>query len=190
MGRLLRKGVLFTALFAGVVTPAAADPVLMFLLGVARQIVESHASRPPGEVDPVPMPDMSLVYPGTTVEPDHIRRLIDDSFTYLSPEQRREIFDALNAALMNPKNAAVRGAMIEYFATQALTVRAAQQQLAQMSYRDKERVAEDFRRDLPTLSPEDREVLGKLLRDGLLPVPRDLNQLLLAAFDAPASLPR
>jgi len=185
MGRALRKGVLFTLLFAGIVTPAAADPVLMFLIGVARQIVESHAERPAGAVDPLPAPDMSLVYPGTSVEPDHIRRLIDDSFTYLSPSQRREIFDALNAALMNPKNAAVRGAMIEYFATQALTVRAAQQKLAQMSYRDKERAAEEFRKDLPSLSADDQEVLGKLLRAGLLPVPSDLNQLLLAAFEAP-----
>ena len=183
MGRLLRKGVLFTLLFAGLVAPASADPVLMFLIGVARQIVESHAMRPPGAVDPVPMPDMANVYPGTTVEPDHIRRLIDDSFTYLSPSQRREIFDALHAALIDPKNAAVRGAMIEYFATQALTVRAAQTKLAQMSYRDKERMAAEFRKDLPTLSPDDREILGKLLRGGLLPVPTDLNQLLLAAFE-------
>src|SRR5262245_40990770 len=116
MVRLLRKGVLLTLLLAGYVAPAAADPTLMFLIGIARQIVESHAARPPGAVDPLPLPDMAQVYPGTTVEPAHVRNLIDDSFTYLSPSQRREIFDALNAALLEPKNAAVRGAMIEYFA--------------------------------------------------------------------------
>ena len=184
MVRWLRKGVLFTLLFAGLAAPAAADPMLMFLLGIARQIVEAHAARPPGAVDPEPLPDMSQVYPGTTVEPEHIRRLIDDSFTYLTPAQRREVFDALNAALLNPKNAAVRGVMIEHFATQALMVRAAQQKLASMSYRDKERMAQEFRKDLPSLHPEDREILGKLLRAGLLPVPSDLNQLLLAAFEA------
>src|SRR5881394_1814825 len=128
MGRGLRRGVLFTLLFAGVVTPAAADPLLMFLLGVARDMVLNHAatrdSRP--AVAELPMPDFSRVYPGTSVEPDVLRRLIDDSFLYLSSAQRREIFEQLNAALLNPNNAAIRGTMIEYFAEKALVIRAAQ----------------------------------------------------------------
>jgi len=186
MGRALRKGVLFTLLFAGFVVPAAADPMVMFLLGVAREIVESHAHRPPGPPpDTLPLPDMSKVYPGTSVEPEYLRRLIDDCFMYLSSSQRREIFDTLHAALIDPKNAAVRGPMIEYFATKALAVRAAQLKLAEMPWRDKEKLAEEFRQELPGLSEEDRQNLGKLLRDGLLPVPSDLNQLLLAAFEAP-----
>ena len=92
MGRVLRKGVLFTLLFAGVVAPAAADPLLMFLLGVARQMVETHASRPEGAPTPEVMREMPKVYPGTAVEPDDLKRLIDDSFLYLSDSQRREIF--------------------------------------------------------------------------------------------------
>jgi hypothetical protein len=185
MGRLLRKGLLFTLLFAGLVAPAAADPILMFLLGMARQMVEAHAARPSGGA-PAPefIPDMSRVYPGTSVEPEHLRRLIDDSFLYLNEAQRREIFESLNAALQDPKNAAVRGAMIEHFATKALTVRAAQIQLSQMSWSEKERLAGEFKREIASLSVEDQTELGGLLRSGLLPVPTDLNQLLLAAFDA------
>lgn len=183
MGRLLRKGVFFTLLLACAAPATAADPILMFLLSVAREMIEAHASRaaaPPA----VPMPDMARVYPGTTVEPDHLRRLIDDSFLYLSGEQRREIFDALHAALSNPKNAAVRGAMIEYFAQKALTVRAAQIRLSQLSWREKELLAGEFRKEVAALSAEEQIQLGELLRQGLLPVPSDLNQLLLAAFDA------
>ena len=45
MRRFLRKGVVFTLLFAGVVTPASADPILMFLLGVARDMIEAPATR-------------------------------------------------------------------------------------------------------------------------------------------------
>ena len=185
MGRVLRKGVLFTLLFAGVVTPAAADPVLMLLLGIARDIVINHAqSRTGRPVEPeLPMPDFSKVYPGTSVEPEVLQRLIDDSFLYLSSSQRREIFDSLNAALLNPKNAAVRAAMIEYFAEKALVIRAAQQQLAKMPYREKQRMAAEFKADLAALTPEEQQELGELLRSGLLPVPSDLNQLLLAAFD-------
>jgi hypothetical protein len=186
MGRILRKGVLFTLLFAGLVAPAAADPILMFLIGIAREMVISHGTAPAGSrVPEQPLPDFSRVYPGTSVEPDVLRRLIDDSFLYLSEAQRREIFDSLHAALMNPKNAAVRGAMIEYFAEKALTIRAAQMQLAKMSWSDKQRMAREFKAELAALSAEDQEQVGKLLRSGLLPVPGDLNQLLLATFDAP-----
>ena len=185
MGRFLRKGVLFTLLFAGVVSPAAADPIVMFLLGFARNLLESHLARSPGAPAPEFVPDMAKVYPGTSVEPDHLRRLIDDSFLYLSDAQRKEIFDSLHEALSNPKNAAVRGAMIEYFAEKALTVRAAQLKLSQLSWREKELLANDFKAGIATLSAEDQTQLGELLRSGLLPVPSDLNQLLLSAFDAP-----
>lgn len=184
MGRLLRKGVLFTLLFAGVVTPAAADPILMFLLGFARNLVESHVARSRDAPAPELVPEMARVYPGTSVEPDHLRRLIDDSFLYLSDAQRKEIFDSLHEALSNPKNAAVRGSMIEYFADKALTVRAAQLKLSQLSWREKELLAADFRKEITSLSAEDQTQLGELLRSGLLPVPTDLNQLLLTAFDA------
>jgi|SRR6185369_9726503 len=186
MGRVLRRGVLFTLLFAGVVTPAAADPLLMLLIGIARDMVINHAqTRGNRPVEPeLVMPDFSKVYPGTSVEPEVLQRLIDDSFLYLNSSQRREIFDSLNAALLNPKNAAVRGAMIEYFAERALVIRAAQQQLAKLPYREKQRMAADFKADLAALTPEEQKELGELLRSGLLPVPSDLNQLLLAAFDA------
>ena len=183
-GRALRKGVLFTLLFAGVVAPARADPLLLFLIGIARDMVISHANNPNRNVVAEPLPDFTRVYPGTSVEPEVLRQLIDDSFLYLSSSQRTEIFDSLNAALLNPKNAAVRGAMIEYFAEKALVVRAAQLKLAKMPYSEKQRMAAEFKEEIATLNAEDRDQLGQLLRSGLLPVPNDLNQLLLAAFDA------
>jgi hypothetical protein len=184
MGRHLRSALLFTLLFAGVVAPASADPILMFLIGVAREMVISHGTGSRADRPEAPLPDVTKVYPGTSVEPEHLRRLIDDSFLYLSDGQRREIFDALHAALLNPRNAAVRGAMIEYFAEKALTIRAAQLKLARMPWQDKQRMAEEFKADIAGLSAEDQAQLGDLLRSGLLPVPNDLNQLLLAAFDA------
>lgn len=186
MGRMLRKGVVFTLLFAGLVTPAAANPMLMFLIGIARDMVVDFAQNrkdgPPPE--PVYLPDMAKVYPGTTIEPDTIRKLIDDSFLYLSSSQREEIFNSLNAELLKPKNAAVRGAMIQYFADRALVVRAAQLQLAKMPYREKQQLAEEFKTELAGLPEDDQKQIGQLLRRGMLPVPSDLNQLLLAAYDA------
>jgi hypothetical protein len=183
-GRFLRKGVLFTLLFAGLVSPAAADPVLMFLISMARQMVADQASRPRAAGSELTPPDTSRFYPGTAVEPAQLRRLIDESFLYLSEGQRREIFDSLNEALLSPKNAAVRGAMIDYFTEKALTVRAVQLQLAKMPWSEKQRMAEEFKAELAGLSDEDQAQVGTLLRSGLLPVPGDLNQLLLAAFES------
>jgi len=184
MGRLLRKGVLFTFLFVGFAAPAAADPIVLFLLGIARDMVIKHAvTRLQERASQPTLPDPSRVYAGTSVEHDHLRRLIDDSFLYLSDSQRREIFDSLHAELSKPKNAAVRLPMIQYFAEKALTVRAAQLKLAQLSWSEKQRVAQEFRAELAALSDEDYAHLGELLRSGLLPVPSDLNQLLLTAFD-------
>lgn len=183
MGRLLRKGILFTLLFAGVVTPVSADPLVMFLIGIARDMIVEHANRP-RVPDPEYVPDPERVYKGTIVEPEHLRRIIDDSFPYLSEAQRKEVFSSLDVALADPKNAAMRATLIQYFVEKALTVRAAQMKLSELPWREKQRLAGEFRKELATLSVEDRAQIGELLRSGMLPVPTDLSQLLLTAFDA------
>lgn len=158
----------------------------MLLMSIARNMVVNHAQKPDSEKQlEIPIIDTANVYPGTLVEPDHIRRLIDDSFLYLGDRQRQEIFDSLNAELLKPKNAAVRGAMIEYFTDKALVVRAAQLQLARMPWSEKERMAREFKSELAAMPPEDQAQIAELLRKRMLPVPSDLNQLMLAAFDTP-----
>jgi hypothetical protein len=54
-----------------------------------------------------------------------------------------------------------------------------------MPWSEKERMALEFKSELAGLAPEDREQIGELLRKRMLPVPSDLNQLLLATFDGP-----
>lgn len=153
----------------------------MFLMSVARELIESQAAR--AAAPAAPSFELPRVYPGTMVEPEHLRALIDESFTYLSHDQRREVFEALNAALLEPKNAPMRAAMIDYFADRARAVRAAQERLAQLSQREKQQLAAEFRKELASLPAEEQTRVGELLRRGLLPVPGDLNQLLLAAFE-------
>lgn len=181
MRPLLRRGLLLLLLpVSALPTPAqAADPLLMFLFGVAREMVISHMTRQPGREPAAPAP---LVYPGTTVEPAQLKRLIDECFGYLSESQREEIFAALNEAILDPRNAAVRAPMIEYFAQQALAVRAARERLAQLSAREKERIAAEFRAGIAAMPAEEQDRLGEALRKGLLPVPDDLGQMLLAAL--------
>ena len=151
----------------------------MFIMSVAQEIVAKAAKSQP----PAPATDLPELYPGTTVPVAVLRRLIDDSFIYLSPNQRTEIFEALHAELMKPQNFAIRASTIEYFAHRALQVRAAQLRLAQLSAREMEFLAEEFKQELKSIPADEQEKLRAVVEKGLLPVPSDLNDLLLAAFD-------
>ena len=177
MAKVLRRSLFFAFLLA-LSWPARADPLLMFLVGIAKEI----ASLPSARTAP-PVPDTPETYPGTLVEPASLRRLLDESFGYLSPSQRDEIFDALHAELMKPGNAAMRGPMIDHFAQRAREVQSAQQRLEKLSSLEKRTLAAEFQKDVKSLPDEDARQLRQAMEKGLLPVPSDLNRLLLAAFD-------
>ena len=158
--------------------PARADPIVMFLLGMARDMaakaIEEHLAKP------VPEPE---TYAGTTVQPAHLRQLIHDSFLHLSDDQREEIFQALNAELVKPENNTFRASIIEYFSQRALQVRIAHMQLSQLNSAQMQRLALEFRKEIRGMPEADLEQLRDTLQQGLLPVPADLSRLLLAQFD-------
>jgi hypothetical protein len=179
MAKVLGRSFFFAVLLASSWPARAADPLLMFLFSVARELVSALPAPQQPRPDTIETPE---TYPGTTVEPAILRRLIDDSFLYLSSSQRSEIFEALHAELMKPANSAARGPMIEHFAHRALQVRAAHMQLAKLSYREKELLADGLRDEAKLLAAEDLGQLRQALERGVLPVPTDLNRLLLAAL--------
>jgi hypothetical protein len=158
---------------------ASADPLVFFLMTAAKQIAAAAAAYKPAP-EAMPLPAPATNYPGTVVEPETLRRVIDDSFVYLSSAQRSEIFESLNTMLLDPKLGATRAPMIEYFLHKALAVRAAQVELAKLSDAEKRRLAEQFKQETAGLPEEERKQLLGLLEQHLLPVPADLNQMLLA----------
>ncbi len=175
---------LFFAFSLLLALPARADPLLMFLFSVAQEIA-AKAKPAPAEA-PVP-PSLPAVYPGTVVQPAFLKRLINDTFTYLGADQREEVFQALHEELLKPANAPFRAQMIEFFIERSLQIRAAQIQLARLSASDKERLVAGFRQEVKILRPEEVAPLRQALEKNLLPVPADLNQLLLAQLDQPAA---
>lgn len=182
MGSRVQQAVLCVLLGICAAPARAVDPMLMFLLSAAREVISAAARAQKAPATPLPVE--TTRYPGTSVEPDHLRRLIDECFTYLTGAQRREIFDSLHAALMDPRNAAVRGSMIDYFATRAVAVRDAQQRLATLSGPDRNRLVAEFKTAIEVMPAEEAAQLAALLRQGALPVPSELNAQLLAALDA------
>lgn len=189
MERSFRRVVFFFALLAFAAPAAAMDPILMFVFSVAKEMVQTNAARqakekPLPDLGMAPLPDFPKVYPGTMIEPAHLRSLIDDCFPYLSDSRRGEIFDSLNAELLNPKNAPIRASMIDYFAEKAFAVKAAQERLDKMSTKEKEYLAGEFKKEVAGLAPEERARVTGLLREGLLPVPSDFNRMLLGAVES------
>lgn len=181
MGRRLRQ-VGLCILLGALARPAyALDPILMFLLSAAQEIVVAAAKRNAAAA-PVPLPLPSTAYAGTSVEPGQLRRLVDECFVYLSETQRREIFDALHVVLMDPRNAAVRASMIDYFVARAVTVREAQQRLSNLNETDRERLVAEFKGAVAAMPPDEAERIADLLRQHLLPVPQELNAQFLAAI--------
>lgn len=174
-------------LFFAAVWPAVAnaDPLIFFLMSAAKEIASSAIAKAGSAPALTPIPAPEATYPGTAVEPETLRRIIDDSFAYLSSSRRAEIFDSLNTMLLDPKLGAERAPLIEYFLHKALAVRAAQIELGKLTYAQKEGLARRFRHETAGLPDEDRRQLQKLLEEHLLPVPADLNQMLLAQFREP-----
>ncbi len=182
MGRRLRQ-IGLCILLGALARPAyALDPILMFLLSAAQEIAVAAARRNAAAPPPLPVPLPSTAYAGTTVEPERLRRLVDECFIYLSEAQRQEIFDSLHVVLMDPRNAAVRASTIDYFVARAVAVREAQQRLSNLNETERERLVAEFRSAVAAMPPDEAEKIAGLLRQHMLPVPHELNAQFLAAI--------
>jgi hypothetical protein len=188
MGRFVRQGVFlaFVAIGASWAMPARAfEPITTFLFYMAREIMfdaYTNSENPQNRaIEPLP-----AVYPGTMVEPAQLRALIDNSFIYLSARRREQLFQSFNDELLKPKNAAVRGAMIAYFAEHAQAVRKLMERLSKLNVTEMRELSVRFSLEARELPEEDLEKLRQVLENGLLPVPPDLNaRLVLAISDIP-----
>jgi len=186
----VRRGVGVTLLLVAVTVPAhAAEPLTLFLLKmlrdqIATSVIESavnSAVRPTAKA-PVVAPALAGVY---GVDEAQLRGLIDTGFVHLSSAQRDEVYASLTRMLADPKNALARPLIIEQLAQRASAVRSAHEQLAQLSNTQKRAIVADARAEYERLRPEERDQLVQLLRSGVAPIPRDLNDQMLAAFTAP-----
>jgi hypothetical protein len=187
MCRALRRSVFLISLGLWPVVAQAADPLVFFLMSAAKEIASraiESALAEQARVAALPVAPPPT-YPGTAVEPETLRKVVNDSFVYLSLSQRAEIFDSLNAMLLDPKLGGNRAALIEYFLHKALAVRVAQIELGRLTYAQKEGLARQFRHETASLPDEERRQLQSLLEQHLLPVPADLNEMLLAQLQEP-----
>lgn len=165
---------------------SAAEPFLLFLLNIlGRQVASTtaEASRPeqrPGLATAIPQQE-----PPTAAAPPEaqkLRILIDQCFGYLSQAQREETHSGLMRILSDPQHARMKPVIIQEFAWKAAAVCDAQRRLAALSDGEKRALAAQARDEYRRLPEHEREQMIAILRSGAAPLPRDLNEMILAEF--------
>jgi hypothetical protein len=160
----------------------AADPLLMFFLGFARNLISSaieehNAKSPPRVVAPKPPPKSAAQF-----DEADLRALVDDSFAYLSGAQRAELLSGLEKTLSDPANAAQREAILTQFVNVARRIQFTHGQLSLLSGEEKRALAARFADNFRSLTPDQQQALLEQLRLRALPLPADLNDMMLAAL--------
>lgn len=183
----LSSRTLFITLLSVSAQAMAAEPLTLFVLKMLRDqmataAIESTANAAAARQQPGPaVPALGGVY-GITEE--QLRGLVDAGFVHLSPVQRAEVHAGVMRMLADPRNAGARALIIEELALQASVVRGAHERLASLTPAEKRLIAADARSEYERLPLEERTQLVQLLRSGIAPIPRDLNELILAEFSS------
>lgn len=185
--RRLLASVLLAALLATISgTTAAADPLTLILLRMLRDqvisssiqsAVESASSGVPKKTEPFVIPPAPY-----DLGDEKLRALIDEGFVHLTAAQREEVFTSIKRALADPQHAAARPVIIQELALKASAVRQAHEHLNNLSQSDKQNIAAQAREEYMKMPEEERLQMVQVLQSGVVPIPRDLNDMILAEF--------
>jgi hypothetical protein len=111
-----------------------------------------------------------------------LQALVDESFGYLTATQRAELLAGLDKALSDPANGPHRDAIVTQFVSVARQVSFAHRQLERLSPEHKQALAQRFALNYRSLAPEHQQALSQQLRARALPLPADLNDMMLSAL--------
>ncbi len=162
----------------------ALEPLTLLLLRMLRDHIISAAIETAVEHARRNEARQPLIIPPAPYDLDDqkLRMLIDEGFVHLSPGQRDEVFASVKRILSDPQNAAIRPIIIQELAVKASAVRQAHEQLASLSAEKKKAIAVEAREEYEKLPPEERRQMIQVLQSGAVPIPRDLNDMILAEF--------
>ena len=181
----LASFVLLVALALPSAPARAFDPLMMFLLGFAKNLIDSaieeNAARQPPRVVVVPAP-APPPKAASQMDENDLRALVDESFGYLSSTQRAELLAGLEKALADPANGPYRVAIINQFVGVARQVSFTHRSLDRLSPEAKRTLAERFAANYRALTPEQQQALTQQLQARALPLPSDLNDMMLSAL--------
>jgi hypothetical protein len=170
-------------------TAIAADPFTLFILRMLRDqaissAIESGVTPAPRPAGP---PGFVVPPPATGSEAERVRRLIDESFVHLRPEQRQELLASLMQILDDPKNASRRRDILEAFTAQAEATRRSHAQLSRLTDDQMRAVAAEARLEFTRLPPDQQRQLMQALERGVPGMPQALHEMMLAEFRGAAA---
>lgn len=163
----------------------AVDPLTLILLRVLRDQVISHSAQTAVEGMQSEDKNRKVIVPPPSpyaLEDSKLRALIDEGFVYLTPAQRDEVYVSVQRALADPKNANLRPMIVQELALKASAVRQAIEQLNNLSENQKQTIISQAREEYLKLTPEERRLMIQVLQSGMAPIPRELNERMLAEF--------
>jgi len=173
---------------------ACADPVLILLLRMIRdQAISSSLEAGVTSLRQAPSPRSpayGFALPSPPVprgtEESRVRALIDDSFLHLSGAQRDAVFASMEKVLNDPQHAQIRTQLVAEFTLKARAVREGYRNLDRLSHAEKRTLALQAKEEFRNLPAEQRHQLLEALQAGVLPMPHDLNAIMLAEFGSVA----
>jgi hypothetical protein len=190
----LPRCVLLGLLLLAAAPARAADPLLMFFLGFAKNLIESsleeNANKPGTKLVPVtplsvaPAVPVAVDKAPASMTSADLKALVEDSFAYLSAQQRAELLTGLEKTLADPALAVQRDAILTEFVGVARQAGYAHRQLDRLSSSQKRALAGQFAANYRALTPEQQQELLQQLRLRALPLPADLNDMMLTALAA------
>ena len=169
---------------------AFADPILLLLLRMARDKALSASveagvnSMQKNSTMPSPMYGFALPTPPIPRgnEEQQMSALLDENFLHLTAAQRDEVFAGLQKILKDPQYAHDKLRLMAEFALKARAVRESYRGLDTLTYAEKRSLAAQAKEEYRRLPPGERRELLEVLQSGMLPVPRDLRDIMLAEF--------
>ena len=168
----------------------AADPLTLLLIHIIREQIASAVQDAVEKAQRESERPVLIIPPGPyDLNDEKLRALIDEGFVYLSSAQRDEVFASAKRILSDPNNAALRPMLVQELAVKASAARQAHERLANLSPTEKRALAIQARGEYEKLPPEERQQMIQVLQAGIAPLPRDLNEMILAEFGSvPASV--
>jgi hypothetical protein len=179
---------LLLALWPAVVQ--AAEPLTLILLHIIRQQIANAVENAIEQAQKERERPVVVIPRGPhEIDDQKLRALIDEGFVHLTRAQRDEVFASAKRILAGTENTAQRAALVQELAIKASAVRQAHERLSALSPAQKRALAIEARGEYEKLPAEERQQMMQVLQAGIVPLPRDLNEMILAEFGSVALSP-
>jgi hypothetical protein len=191
-GRMLRRMIIGIVLLSVCASASAVEPFMLLLLRMARdKAISASIERGVGALTQTPATPAPLYGYALPIEPiakgteeQRLRAVIDESFLHLTSEQRNAVFTGMQKILNDPQHAHNKPMIVAEFAIKAIAIRDGYRVLDRLSVTEKRQLAVQARNEFKRLPAGERRQMLDALQSGALPMPRDLNAIMLAELGA------